>query len=276
MVAWTALPAAPTTSRSHGTARTHCAGSYTFELDLDHVNSSPAQKQAGPNALQLGIDINDQDIPRITTLALPNDTVGFAYSDTLTEDGGTLPVKWTVTGLPSGISQQSQYSPTLSGTTCVAGPNNSVMAAVTDSAVPTANSASQAFTLQVNKANTTTSVMSNANPSVFQQTVTFTVTVAPQYSCTPTGMVNLYDGGTPIGSMSLTNGTATFPISTLSVTTHSITASYAGDLNFNASNDNSTPWSQTVNKAPTRFPSTQCRPHRCSWANRLPSLTPSR
>jgi hypothetical protein len=227
-----------------------CAGSYTFELDLDHVNGSPAQKQAGPNALQLSIDINDQDTPRITTLALPNDTVGFAYSDILTEDGGTAPFKWTVTGLPSGISQQSQYSPTLSGTTCVAGTNN-VMATVTDSAAPTANSASQAFTLQVNKATTTTGVTSNANPSVFQQMVTFTVTVAPQYSCTPTGTVTLSDGVTQIGSKLLTGGTATFALSNLSVGVHSITASYSGDSNFNSSN--SGVLQQTVNPAQTQI-----------------------
>ena len=229
-----------------------CAGQYTFELDLDHVNGSPAQKQAGPNALQLSIDINDQDTPRITTLALPNGTVGFAYSDTLTEDGGIAPVKWTVTGLPSGISQQSQYSPTLSGTTCVAGPNNNVMATVTDSAVPTANSASQAFTLQVNKATTTTSVMSNANPSVFQQMVTFTVAVTPQYSCTPTGTVTLLDAGVPIASnLPISGGIATFMTSALAVGVHSITASYSGDANFNSSS--SVAWSQTVNKASTQI-----------------------
>jgi Bacterial Ig-like domain (group 3) len=223
-----------------------CAGSYTFELDLDHVNVAPAQKQPGPNALQLGIDINDQDTPRIDTLSLPPGVVGLAYSDTLTEDGGTAPFTWTATGLPSGISQQPlNTSPTLAGTACVASLSN-VTATVTDSK---SNSGSQAFTLQVNKANTTTGVTSNANPSVFQQMVTFTVTVAPQYSCTPTGTVTLLDGVTQIGSKSLTGGTATFAVSTLSVGVHSITANYGGDLNFNSSN--SAAWSQTVNKAST-------------------------
>jgi hypothetical protein len=120
-----------------------------------------------------------------------------------------------------------------------------------DSASPK-NSGSQAFTLQVSKADTTTSISSNVNPSVFQQPVTFTVTVAPQYSCTPTGTVTLSVDGTQIGSNPLTNGTATFLLSNLSVGMHSITAGYGGDTNFNASTNISTPWSQTVNKASTQ------------------------
>jgi len=220
-----------------------CAGSYTFELDLD----SGQKFTSAP--LQLAIDVNDQDTPHINQVPLPATTVGALYSNTLTEDGGTAPFIWTVTGLPSGISQQPPNSPTLSGTTCVAGPN-SVMATVTET-TPKPNSGMQGFTLQVNKANTTTGVTSNANPSVFQQMVTFTVTVAPQYSCTPTGTVTLFDGGNQIGGpLSLTGGTATFPsVSNLSVGVHSITASYSGDANFNSSH--SGVWSQTVNKAST-------------------------
>ena len=42
-----------------------CAGTYTFTLTLD------SGQQFTSSALQLAIDINDQDTPRITTLALP-------------------------------------------------------------------------------------------------------------------------------------------------------------------------------------------------------------
>jgi len=220
-----------------------CAGSYTFTLTLDSTQTQPSA-----SALQLAIDVNDQDTPRITTLALPAGTVGLGYNDTLSEDGGIPPLTWTFSGLPAGISQQPAGSPNLSGATCVAAGSYAVNATVTDSK---SNSGSQAFTLQINKANTTTGVTSNANSSVFQQMVTFTVIVAPQYSCTPTGTVTLYDGGTPIGSSSLTSGTATFALSNLSVRVHSITASYGGDNSFNASS--SGVWSQTVNPAQTQI-----------------------
>jgi hypothetical protein len=199
--------------------------------------------------LQLSIDINDQDTPKITTLALPAGTVGLAYpATTLTEDGGTAPFNWSITGLPNGISQQTLISPTISGTTCAASGSYAVNATVSDSATPN-NFGSQGFTLQINKATTTTSVGSSANPSVFQQTVTFTVTVAPAYGCTPTGTVTLYDGANAIASnLQLTSGSATFSTSALSVTTHSITASYSGDDSFNSSTSTNTPVSQVVNR----------------------------
>jgi hypothetical protein len=102
------------------------------------------------------------------------------------------------------------------------------------------------FTLQVNKANNTTVVVSNLNPSVYGDNVTFTVTVAQQYGCVPTGTVTLYDGVNPIGSNSLTAGSAMFMTTTLLPGVHNITASYGGDLNFISSNSNSAPLTQIV------------------------------
>jgi len=225
-----------------------CAGQYTIELILDNQVALSSHQMA-TTPLQLSIDVNDTDsTPHITTTpqALTAGTVGLAYSNTLTEDGGTAPFKWTFTGsLPTGISQQSLNSPTLSGTTCVAGSYN-FTAMVTDSKL---NSGMQALTLQINKAKTTTGVTSNANPSVFGQMVTFTVTVAPQYTCTPTGTVTLFDGVNQIGSNSLSGATATFTTS-LPVGTHNITATYGGDSNFLGSTT-SAALVQVVNKAST-------------------------
>ena len=92
-------------------------------------------------------------------------------------------------------------------------------------------------------ANTTDTLVSSANPSQLNQSVTLTATVAPAsgLSGTPTGTVNFFDnnGTTLLGSGTLTtvNGQqqATFTTSTLAAGTHSITAFYSGDSNFNAS-----------------------------------------
>ena len=229
-----------------------CSGSYTFTLKLDS-----SQKETASSGLQLSIDINDADAPHVITPALSAGVVGQAYpTTTLTEDGGTAPFTWTVTGLPSspapGIRQQPPGSANLSGTTCVAG-TYAVNASVTDAK---SNTGTQAFTLQINKANTTTGVVSSSNPSVFQQPVTFTVTVTPQGSCgPPTGTVTLLDGGVPIASKwlsLLSGGMATFMTSALWVGNHNITASYSGDLNFNSSNGALSPApTQVVNKAST-------------------------
>lgn len=224
-----------------------CAGSYTFELDTDS-----GQVEKTTSALTLSIDINDQDNPTITTMGLPGGTVGAPYNYLLTEDGGTPSFTWNVPNLPPGISisQNPAGSANLSGTTCVAGAYNSIYASVTDAK---GNTGTRTLTLQISQANTTTSVVSSANPSVFQQALTFTVTVAPQNPCTPTGTVTLYDGASAIGFMSLTGGMATFalPLTTYnpSVGVHTMTAKYSGDSNFNPST--SAVWSQTVNPAMT-------------------------
>jgi len=108
--------------------------------------------------------------------------------------------------------------------------------------------------LTVQKASTTTIVASSVNPSVFGQSVIFTatVTVVSPGAGSPSGTVNFLDGATMIGSGTLSSTApfrATFTTSTLAVGAHSITASYAGNANFNGST--SAVLTQTANKAGT-------------------------
>src|SRR5438876_12198110 len=72
-------------------------------------------------------------------------------------------------------------------------------------------STSTALTQTVNKGNSTTTVSSSANSSVFGQSVTLTATVSAQSpaSGTPTGTVQFLDGSTNIGTGTLSGGTAT-------------------------------------------------------------------
>jgi len=95
---------------------------------------------------------------------------------------------------------------------------------------------------------TTASVASNANPSVFGQSVTFTATVTPGGAGTPTGTVTFMDGAATLGTGTLNGGgTATFGTSSLALGAHSITAVYGGDASFQGST--STALAQTVNQA---------------------------
>src|SRR5207302_607900 len=113
-------------------------------------------------------------------------------------------------------------------------------------------STSAALSQVVNKAGTSTAVVSSGNPSVFGQSVTFTATVSVTSpgAGTPTGTVTFKDGGTTLGTGNLNSGLqASFSTAGLSVATHSITAVYAGDGNFIASTSAAT--SQVVNKADT-------------------------
>jgi hypothetical protein len=96
---------------------------------------------------------------------------------------------------------------------------------------------------------TTTTLKSSLNPSIFGQPITLTATVIPASGTgTPTGSVTFKDGSTVIGMKMLSGGVATLT-STLNAGTHSITAIYGGDSNYNGST--SSALSQRVNKATT-------------------------
>ena len=113
-------------------------------------------------------------------------------------------------------------------------------------------STSSALSHTVNKAATSTSsVSSSHNPSVFGQSLTFTVTVAPvsPATATPTGTVTFKNGLTVLSSVTLVSGKASFSTSTLAVGAHSITATYNGNVDYNTST--SVALTQTVNKAAT-------------------------
>jgi len=90
-------------------------------------------------------------------------------------------------------------------------------------------------TLIVNKAASTVALSSSANPSTFGQSVIFTAQVSgPAGTALPRGTVIFKDGATVIGAVVLSaTGQATTTIATLSVGTHSVTAEYSGDSNFN-------------------------------------------
>lgn len=89
-------------------------------------------------------------------------------------------------------------------------------------------------------------LVSSLNPSLFGQAVTFTATVTGN---NPTGSVQFKDGATNLGSpVPMAAGVAAFPISTLTVGTHPITAVYSGDIGNAAST--STILNQVVNAPP--------------------------
>jgi hypothetical protein len=103
----------------------------------------------------------------------------------------------------------------------------------------------------VNKANTTATVNSSVNPSIYGQSVTLTATVAAggPASGTPTGAVTFLDSSTVLGTVTLNNGQAIFTPLTLAAVEHPITAVYSGDSNFGTST--SPVLLQTVNKSGT-------------------------
>jgi hypothetical protein len=88
-------------------------------------------------------------------------------------------------------------------------------------------------------------VASSLNPSIYQNSVTFTATVPSG----ATGTIAFMDATTTLGTVPITGNSAAFSISTLVASTHSITAVYGGDINFLSATSGAV--AQVVNKAPT-------------------------
>ena len=105
-------------------------------------------------------------------------------------------------------------------------------------------STSKAISQVVNKATTTTTLASSQNPSSLGQSVTFTASVAPQFSGTVTGYVTFYDGTTALKTVYMSGGAAKVTTKTLTSGMHSITATYNGSTRFIGSSASLT---QTVN-----------------------------
>jgi Bacterial Ig-like domain (group 3) len=93
---------------------------------------------------------------------------------------------------------------------------------------------------------TKTSLTSSPNPSTVGEPVTFTATVTSSAGAPPDGeTVSFKQGKTVLGTGALSGGSASFTTSSLKAGTHSVTAVYAGDTNFETSK--SKPVKQVVN-----------------------------
>ncbi len=89
----------------------------------------------------------------------------------------------------------------------------------------------------------TLSVATSVTPSTYGGSVTFTATI----SSGPTGTVTFYDGGTSIGTGTISGTTAKYTTTTLTAGTHTITAGWAGNADYNSVSSGSI--TQTVNQA---------------------------
>src|SRR5439155_1029641 len=109
-----------------------------------------------------------------------------------------------------------------------------------------ASSTSPVLMQTVNKAASSTSVVSSNSASNRGAAVTFTATVTSPVTGTLTGTVRFQDGTSALGTGTLSGGTATFTTSGLTGGPHSIAAIYSGDANF--AGGTSPALTQTVNK----------------------------
>ena len=95
----------------------------------------------------------------------------------------------------------------------------------------------------VSARNPSLTISTSATPSTYGGSVTLTAAI----SSGPTGTMTFYDGGTAIGTATISGTTATLAISTLTAGSHTITAAWGGNSNYNAVTSGAVV--QTVNRA---------------------------
>lgn len=79
---------------------------------------------------------------------------------------------------------------------------------------------------------TATGVTSSVSPSLFSQAVTLTATVTAVTGAAVSGAVTFLDGGTPLGTVSVSGGVATLRVVALGIGTHPVTATFDGGTDF--------------------------------------------
>jgi hypothetical protein len=183
------------------------------------------------------------------TLASSQNPATFGQSVTL-----TATVMPQFTGTPTGTVTFMNGTATLkvvtlsggiaSYTTTTLAVGTESITAVYKGSTSFTGSTSRAANQVVTQASSTTTLVSSQNPSNYQQAVTFTATVSPQFSGTPAGTVVFKDGTTTLKTVTLSGGVAKFTTSTLASGTHQITATYSGNVDFTTCSGTLT---QTVN-----------------------------
>ncbi len=112
------------------------------------------------------------------------------------------------------------------------------------------NASASAILTQVIQPITIVGISADRNPASTGALVTFTAGVSGANTI-PTGTVTFHDGPAVLGVSNLNGaGVATLSTATLGAGTHTITASYAGDANNNAST--SQPYTETLQQATTQ------------------------
>jgi hypothetical protein len=157
----------------------------------------------------------------VNTGVIPSGTI------TLMEGGNTLG-SGSLTATPTGATVQIPVTFNTGGA-------HNISAVYSGDATFAGNSA--AFTQNV-LAPTSTNLISSANPSQVNQSVTFTATVTSSTAGTPTGTVTFTDGTSTLGGGPVTlspggSGTqAQLTVSFPAISTHNINATYNGDSTF--------------------------------------------
>jgi hypothetical protein len=196
-----------------------------------------------------------QSATTTTIVGVPNPSSdgNVTFTATVSATGGGTPtgtVDFKVDGGPATTVTVSGGTAVFTPTPALTAGNHTITAAYSGDP----NFKSSTGTLQEQVLAATNVVLgSSLNPSTYGQSVTFTATVTGSSPLgSPTGFVSFYDNSNLMSgtaSQLSAGGVATFTLTSLTGGTHSITAKYTGDANFNPGTSNTV--TQTVNSSST-------------------------
>jgi len=207
------------------------------------------QTTNGGGADAFAVEIDVRTPTTVTLSSAPNPSI---YGQIVTFSAD---VTSSIGAPPNGESVSFLKGKTVLGTGALSGGSasftTSTLPAITNSITAAyggdsnfAGSTSNIVKQVVNKATTTTALTTSLNPSKVGQSVTFTASVTPEFSGTPTGNVSFYDGTTLLKTVTLSGGAAKYTTKALAHGAHTITATYNGSTSFSGS---SASLMQTVN-----------------------------
>jgi len=204
-----------------------------------HVNPPPAQ----PSTTGVASSANPSRFGQAVT-----------FTATVTRTGGDAvsgSVQFQADGSDLGAPQTVDGSGQASVSTATLPVGDHAVTATFTSTNPNTLNSSGTLTQTVQKADTTTVESSSKNPAEVGEPITFTATVSTNApgAGTPTGSVHFDDNGADLGTAALDgSGRASITTSSLTVGTHTITASYGGDAAHQASSGSV---SQAIERART-------------------------
>src|SRR6266851_1301612 len=232
------------------TTSTLTAGSHTITADYggdagyNAANSSPLTQTV------------NKGTPTLPPPAVSAPTLASGSPETISETvpaGVTGPVTFYNGSTVIGTAPIVNGVATITVTTLPIGTDSITASTPADANYNAATS--PATPVVVSKATPVVALTSSVNPAEFNQSVTFTAAVPADAS----GTMTFRDGAVILGTGSVNAaGLATFTTSTLTIGSHTITAAYGGNSNYEAAT--SAPLGQVVGKVPTVITLTQSGP----------------
>jgi len=219
------------------------AGTTTYLLPMSNYQGVPSVA-GGTKALGAVLGAGQQTLWAVFTPADVTDYAPASASVILQVNAGVPKITWAN---PAAIPYGTQLSGTqLDATTTVSGtftyspaagtilPVGSTTLNVTFTPYDTTDyqTVTGKATQVVQKATTTTTVVPSMNASTYGESVTFTATITPEISGTPTGTAVFKSNGVALGTATLSGGMATLTTAKLAVGTDSVTVVYNGDSSF--------------------------------------------